>query len=85
MKIFSLRYPWIKIGVRIQFISTPDNPPPIKPGSVGTVTSITVPGLISGPPLGYYSLGVDWDDGSKLPVSLPTDTIEKANNDRQTS
>lgn len=70
--------PWVKIGARIRFVSTPDDPSPIKPGSVGTVTSVTGPGLISGPPLGYHSIGVSWDDGGNLPVSLPTDTVEEA-------
>ena len=68
---------WIKVGARIRFVSTPDDPIFIEPGSIGTITSVTGPGLISGPPLGYYHIGVSWDDGNKSPISLPTDTVEE--------
>jgi len=60
-------------GDRIRLISMPDDPNPIEPGATGTVRFVhehTVGGER------WAQIGVDWDNGRKLMLSIPHDRLE---------
>ena len=60
-------------GDRIRLISMDDDPDPIQPGQLGTITYVNVVG--SGPEK-WVQIDVDWDNGRKLMLSCPPDRFE---------
>jgi hypothetical protein len=58
-------------GDRIRLVSMPDDPDPLPPGSTGTVTFVTP---LAG--LGWTQVGVAWDNGRTLLLSIPPDRVE---------
>jgi len=64
----------IEKGARVKLISMPNDPDPVPPGTLGTVTSSRViEGLTPRP---YLQLGVTWDNGRSLGLVLPPDAVE---------
>ena len=51
----------------------PDDPDPIPPGTMGTVTSIKKHGTGRD---AWVQVEVDWDNGRKLMLSIPPDRIK---------
>jgi hypothetical protein len=60
-------------GDRIKLIAMPDDPDPIAFGSKGTVTFVNSHG---GGPRILFQIGVDWDNGRRLMLSVPPDECE---------
>lgn len=60
-------------GDRIRLVSMDEDPHPIQPGQLGTITYVSVIG--SGPKQ-WMQIDVDWDNGRKLMLSCPPDRFE---------
>lgn len=60
------------VGDRVEMIHQPDDPHPIEPGTLGTVSG-TRSSFDT-----YHQLDVDWDNGRTLAVVLPVDQIRRA-------
>jgi len=60
----------LRPGDRIRLIAMPDDPDPIPVGSTGTVTFVNEHG--SGERT-WFQIGVDWDNGRNLMLSVPPD------------
>jgi hypothetical protein len=56
-------------GDRIRLVAMPDDPNPIPPGAVGTVTAVRQHGP-------WAQVDVDWDNGRKLMLVVPPDEVE---------
>ena len=61
-----------KIGDRIELVRMGPDPDPIASGIKGTIDFVNVSSFGT-------QIGVDWDNGRKLMVVLPEDTIRKIN------
>jgi hypothetical protein len=61
--------PPLRPGDRIRLVAMPQDPDPVLPGTTGTVTAIR-------PHRTWTQVDVDWDNGRKLMLSLPTDQYE---------
>jgi len=59
-----------KPGDRIRLLAMPDDPDPIPPGSMGSVTFVHPHG--SGGDA-WLQVGVDWDSGRTLMLTVPPD------------
>ena len=68
--------PNVKPGDRIKLISMPNDPCPIEPGSMGTVTSVTTGA--------YAQIDVDWDSGRTLCLIPGTDKFEIIDDENET-
>lgn len=64
-------------GDRIRLIAMPDDPNPVPVGSTGTVTFVKEHG--SGA-RAWLQIGVDWDNGRGLMLSVPPDEWEAMSN-----
>jgi hypothetical protein len=67
-------------GDRIELIEMPDDPYPYPPGSTGTVKWVKLVnlggGMLGGTTEGgFFQVGVDWDHGGGLMLSIPPDRI----------
>lgn len=60
-------------GDRIKLIAMPDDQDPVPAGSTGTVTFVNEHG--SGE-RAWFQIGVDWDNGRGLMLSVPPDEFE---------
>jgi hypothetical protein len=60
-------------GDRIRLIAMPDDPNPVPAGSTGTVTFVNEHG--SGQ-RAWLQIGVNWDSGRGLMLSVPPDEVE---------
>jgi hypothetical protein len=60
-------------GDRIRLVAMPDDPDPIPAGSTGIVTAVRKCGSGGS---AWIQVDVDWDNGRKLMLSLPTDQFE---------
>jgi len=60
-------------GDRIRLIAMPDDPNPVSAGSTGTVTFVNAHG--SGE-RAWRQIGVDWDSGRGLMLTVPPDEFE---------
>ena len=60
-------------GDRIRLVSMDDDPNPIQPGQLGTITCVNVIG--SGPEQ-WMQIDVEWDNGRKLMLACPPDRFE---------
>jgi hypothetical protein len=69
----------LRPGDRIRLISMPDDPNPVPIESMGTVTFVRQCG--SGPHA-WFQVGVDWDNGRKLMLSVPPDEVDSVGPDR---
>ena len=67
-------------GDRIRLIKMTDDPNPIEPGTMGTVTSINTVYLF-----GEDHLNVDWDNGRTLSLLVGTDEFEVIEPDNTSS
>ncbi len=56
-------------GTKIRLISMPEDPDPVPPGSVGTVTG-------GGPSPWGTQIWVKWDNGRTLSLEVPPDVYE---------
>jgi hypothetical protein len=54
------------VGRRIRLDAMPEDPDPVPPGTEGTVQMVTKLD-------GWTQVLVDWDNGSKLALSIPPD------------
>ena len=63
----------LKKGDRIRLVSMPQDPDPIPVGSLGTVVAVHNH-------RDWIQVEVDWDNGRKLMLSLPEDSIEIVKN-----
>ena len=59
----------LSIGSRIRLTSMPEDPDPIQPGELGTVTGIQ-------PVLDFWQVEVSWDSGRKLSLVTPPDRFD---------
>ena len=61
----------MKVGDRIELLAMPDDPCPIEPGSLGTVTAMQE--------LNFgkrnTQVSVEWDNGRKLMLVIPPDRV----------
>lgn len=60
-------------GDRIRLIFMDDDPDPIQPGQLGTITYVNV--VYSGSEQ-WMQIVVDWDNGRKLMLACPPDRFE---------
>ena len=60
-------------GDRIRLIAMPDDPNPVPIGSTGTVTFVKEHGSET---RAWLQIGVDWDNGRRLMLSVPPDEFE---------
>ena len=63
----------VKVGSRIKMVSQPQDPNPVEPGTVGTVTGITRVGSFGD---GFVQYKVKWDNGRTLAVVVPPDEVD---------
>jgi hypothetical protein len=56
-------------GDRIRLVEMPDDPAPILPGTTGTVVWVREQGT-------WLQVGVAWDNGRTLMLSMPPDRVE---------
>jgi hypothetical protein len=56
-------------GDRIRLVAMPDDPNPIQPGTMGTVTVVRPHGT-------WAQVDVAWDNGRKLMLVVPPDQVE---------
>lgn len=61
----------LQVGDRIELVSMGDDPDPIEPGTKGTVN------WIGAPFQGHDQIGVKWDDGRTLGLTVPPDRYRK--------
>jgi len=62
--------PPFKAGDRIELVSMPHDPDPIRPGTQGVVDSVAVHDWPHGT---FASVGVRWDNGRTLGIVMPPD------------
>lgn len=62
----------IKPGDKIVLVEMPDDPNPIAPGTKGAVRNVWPQ-----PAMGFTQIDVEWNDGSKLMLSVPPDKVRK--------
>lgn len=67
-------------GDRIRFVAMPDDPNPVPAGSTGTVTFVNEHG--SGD-RAWLQIGVDWENGRRLMLSVPPDGVQMLPRDGQ--
>ena len=67
-------------GDRIRLLAMPDDPNPVPVGSTGTVTFVRECGT---GPHAWLQIGVDWDNGRKLMLSVPPDELEIAQSEER--
>ncbi|MEL7499053.1 MAG: DUF4314 domain-containing protein [Planctomycetota bacterium] len=60
-------------GDRIRLVSMDDDPDPIQPGQLGTITHVN---LIGSGPKQWMQIDVDWDHGRQLMLACPPDRFE---------
>jgi hypothetical protein len=58
-----------KPGDRIRLLAMPDDPDPIPPGTMGTVTAVRPYGT-------WAQVDVAWDNGRTLMLVVPPDQVE---------
>ena len=63
----------LRIGDRIRLIKMQDDPDPIPPGEIGTVTGISHHDDDDDI---WHQVDVDWDQGRTLMLTMPPDRIE---------
>lgn len=68
---------YVKVGDRIRLTYMANDPNPIEPGNMGTVTYV---GELRG--LGVFQLGVNWDNGRTLMLAVPEDKFEIVKEDQ---
>jgi len=56
-------------GDRIRLVAMPDDPDPIPPGTIGTITSVWQHRT-------WAQVDVNWDNGRKLMLAVPPDQFE---------
>ncbi len=59
----------LRPGDRIRLLAMPDDPDPIPPGTMGTVTAVRQYDS-------WAQIDVDWDNGRKLMLAVPPDQVE---------
>ena len=67
-------------GDRIRLVAMPDDPDPVPPGATGTITSVTKHGAGRD---AWLQVGVAWDNGRKLMLTVPPDRFEVLSGDAQ--
>lgn len=66
----------MKKGDRIELLSMPQDPDPIPTGTKGTITFVSE--IRS---MGFTQVGVKWDNGRSLMLSVPPDQFRILEND----
>jgi len=67
-------------GDRIKLIAMPDDPNPVPVKGTGTVTFVKEHGSAE---RAWLQIGVDWDNGRGLMLSVPPDKVDVIPNDRR--
>ena len=65
----------LKEGDRIKMVQMGNDPNPVEPGVLGTVSGYRYP-RTGTDAAGTVAHGVRWDDGRGLAIILPDDTVE---------
>ena len=65
-------------GDRIRLVAMPDDPDPVPRGTTGTVRSVRPCGSGRN---AWFQVDVDWDNGRKLMLAVPSDQFEAISHD----